>query len=191
MKILYYPATFPYSVRLFIILLSLRICLLLSTFVRICDVVVSVVTRVVHARFGIRIPTENKIFFTSPSVGPNKLAVYWLPGLFSWVKLLVHDVEHSHPSSAEVKNQWSYTSTPSVYLHEVDRDNFTFTIFLLFLNYLCIFLHYSLFIYLFLIHLFIYSFIHSFIPKLINPLLQNVFECRQHCILPWSQRYLR
>jgi hypothetical protein len=35
-------------------------------------------------------------------------------------------------------------------LHEVDRDNSTFTIFLLFLNYLCIFLHYSLFIYVFI-----------------------------------------
>jgi len=48
MKILHYAATFPYSVRLFIILLSLRIYLLLSTFVRICDAVVSVVTTVVH-----------------------------------------------------------------------------------------------------------------------------------------------
>jgi hypothetical protein len=83
MKILYYATTFPYSVRLFIILLSLRIYLLLSTFVRICDAVVSVVTRVVHARFSGRIPTENKIFFISPSVGPNKPAIYWLPDLFS------------------------------------------------------------------------------------------------------------
>jgi len=39
MKILHYAATFPYSVCLFIILLSLRIYLLLSTFVRICDTV--------------------------------------------------------------------------------------------------------------------------------------------------------
>jgi len=61
---------------------------------------------------------------------------------------LEHDVEHSHPSSAEVKNQWSYTSIPSLCLHEVDMDNSTFTIFSRFLNYLCIFLHYSSFIYL-------------------------------------------
>jgi hypothetical protein len=27
-------------------------------------------------------------------------------------------------SSAEVKNEWSYTSTPPVCLHGVDRDNF-------------------------------------------------------------------
>ena len=30
------------------------------------------------------------------------------------------------PSSAEVKNAWSYLSLTSVYLHGVDRDNFTF-----------------------------------------------------------------
>jgi hypothetical protein len=75
MKILRYAATFPYSVRLFIILLPLRIYLLLSTFVRIGDAVVSLVTRVVHARFGVRIPTGNKIFFTSPSLGPTKTAI--------------------------------------------------------------------------------------------------------------------
>ena len=48
MKILHYAATFPYSVRLFMILLSLCVYLLLSTFVRIFDAVVSVVTTVVH-----------------------------------------------------------------------------------------------------------------------------------------------
>jgi hypothetical protein len=75
MKILHYAATFPYYVRLFILLLSLHIYLLPSTFVRICDAVVSVVTRVVHARFDVRIPTRNKIFFTSPSMWPTKPAI--------------------------------------------------------------------------------------------------------------------
>ena len=31
-------------------------------------------------------------------------------------------------SSAEVKNDWSYTPTPPVHLHDVDRDNSTFTL---------------------------------------------------------------
>jgi len=48
MKILHFAVTFPYSVRLFIILLSLRIYLLLSIFVTICEAAVSVVTTVVH-----------------------------------------------------------------------------------------------------------------------------------------------
>jgi len=30
-----------------------------------------------------------------------------------------------HPS-AEVKNEWSYTTAYPIYLHGVDRDNFTF-----------------------------------------------------------------
>jgi hypothetical protein len=33
---------------------------------------------------------------------------------------------YSPPSSAEVKNEWSYTSTPHIYLHDMDRDNFMF-----------------------------------------------------------------
>jgi hypothetical protein len=32
---------------------------------------------------------------------------------------------HSLPSSAKVKNEWNYTSTPAVCLHCVDRDNFS------------------------------------------------------------------
>jgi hypothetical protein len=33
-------------------------------------------------------------------------------------------LDHSPPSSAEVKNEWSYTSTPLIYLLNVDRDRF-------------------------------------------------------------------
>jgi hypothetical protein len=38
-------------------------------------------------------------------------------------KVKGHDVIHSHQRIAEVKKEWSYTSTP---LHGVDRNNFTF-----------------------------------------------------------------
>jgi hypothetical protein len=31
-------------------------------------------------------------------------------------------------SSAEVKNEWSYTSSPSVFLHCVDRDNLIYSL---------------------------------------------------------------
>jgi hypothetical protein len=31
-------------------------------------------------------------------------------------------VKHTPPSSAKVKNEWSYTSTPAVCLHGVDRE---------------------------------------------------------------------
>jgi hypothetical protein len=35
------------------------------------------------------------------------------------VKSPGREADHLHPSSAEVKNAWSYTSTPPVRLHEV------------------------------------------------------------------------
>jgi hypothetical protein len=35
------------------------------------------------------------------------------------VKQLGHEADHSPPSSAKVKNVWSYTSTPPVHLHGV------------------------------------------------------------------------
>jgi hypothetical protein len=39
-------------------------------------------------------------------------------------------VDHSPPSSAEVKNEWSHSSAPLMCLHGVDRDNFTLSYFL-------------------------------------------------------------
>jgi hypothetical protein len=42
---------------------------------------------------------------------------------FPWVK------EVGCKSSAEVKKEWSYTSTPPVCLHGMHRDNFTFLLY--------------------------------------------------------------
>jgi hypothetical protein len=38
-------------------------------------------------------------------------------GTFPGVKRLGREADHSSPSSAEVKNAWSYTSTPPIRLH--------------------------------------------------------------------------
>jgi len=32
------------------------------------------------------------------------------------------EADHSPPSNAAVKNTWSYTSTPTIYRHGVDRE---------------------------------------------------------------------
>ena len=37
------------------------------------------------------------------------------------------EIDHSPPPSAEVKSEWSCTSTSPTYLHGADRHNFTFT----------------------------------------------------------------
>ena len=38
-------------------------------------------------------------------------------------------VDNSPPTKAEVKNQWSYTSTPRICFNGMGTDNFTFTLF--------------------------------------------------------------
>jgi hypothetical protein len=54
-----------------------------------------------------------------------------LRALSLWVKRPGHEADHSPPTSAEVKNAWSYISTP-LYVFMAwclvkHRDNFTFT----------------------------------------------------------------
>jgi hypothetical protein len=53
----------------------------------------------------------------SMCTGAPALGVQW-PG---------HNVKHSSPSNAEVRNEWNYTSTLPVCLHGVNRENITFT----------------------------------------------------------------
>jgi hypothetical protein len=48
---------------------------------------------------------------------------YWHS--FAGVMRPRHEVHPSPPRSAEVKNEWSYTSTPPISLHGVDGDNLT------------------------------------------------------------------
>jgi hypothetical protein len=57
----------------------------------------------------------------------------WVPGALSLgVKRTGREAYHSPPSSAEIKNAWSYTSTPQyvfmAWRFVKDRDNFTFTL---------------------------------------------------------------
>ena len=61
-----------------------------------------------------------------PTVGPTQPHIQLVPELFPW-----HEVDHSVPPSAEVKNEWSYTPTPAICLQGVDRNKFTFTFFTL------------------------------------------------------------
>jgi hypothetical protein len=48
-----------------------------------------------------------------PALGPTQPPIQWVPG----VKRPGLEADQSHPSSAEVQNAWSYTSTPAVRLH--------------------------------------------------------------------------
>lgn len=61
---------------------------------------------------------------------PNHLYVQRLAGIFNG-KGVGGEACHLVPSSVKVKNAWSYTSTPPICLHGVDRNAFVslFTLF--------------------------------------------------------------
>jgi hypothetical protein len=53
-----------------------------------------------------------------PVLGPTQLLIQWVPGALSLgVRRPGSEADYSPPSSAKVKNAWSYTSTPPVSLH--------------------------------------------------------------------------
>lgn len=47
-------------------------------------------------------------------------------GSFPGQKRLGHEVDSSSPASAEVKNEWRYTSTPHIRLNGMDRKDLPF-----------------------------------------------------------------
>jgi hypothetical protein len=57
---------------------------------------------------------------------PHRLIFNGYRGSFPGQKRLGHEVDSSSPSSAEVKNEWSYTSTPHIRLHGMDRKDLSF-----------------------------------------------------------------
>jgi hypothetical protein len=48
-------------------------------------------------------------------------------GFFPGIEQPTNTVDHLPPSSAKVKNVWTYTYTPHKYLHGMARDNLPFT----------------------------------------------------------------
>jgi len=55
-----------------------------------------------------------------PALGPTQPHMQWVPSALSLgVKRPGREADYSHPSSADVKNVWSYTSTPPVRVHGV------------------------------------------------------------------------
>jgi hypothetical protein len=62
------------------------------------------------------------LFTTSsrPALGPTQPPVKWIPGTLSvGVKRPGRETDHSPPSSAEVKNSWSYIANSPIRLHGV------------------------------------------------------------------------
>jgi len=80
-----------------------------------------------RGRFAVRKSLRTNVLQNRPDPfwGPATLLFSGYPGSFPGVTRTVREVDHSPPSSAEVKNGYSDTSTPAVCLHGVDRNNFT------------------------------------------------------------------
>jgi len=57
---------------------------------------------------------------------PTQTPIQVKPGAFSLgVKRPECEVNHSSPSSADVKNKWTYITAPPVGVHDVDRKKFS------------------------------------------------------------------
>ena len=56
--------------------------------------------------------------------GPPILLFNGFRGFFSGVKRPGRNVDHTPSSSAEIENEWSYTSTPAMLLPGLDSGNF-------------------------------------------------------------------
>jgi hypothetical protein len=84
-----------------------------------------------ESRQGLRISLFTTV--SRPALGPTQPLIQWVPGFVPLgVEWPGREADHSPPSSPEVKNAWSYTSTPTKRLHGVvlskkHGDNFTFT----------------------------------------------------------------
>lgn len=57
---------------------------------------------------------------SKPELGSTQPLIQWYRGSLSEVKRSGHDADHSPQSGVEVKDEWSYASSPS---YAVDRVN--------------------------------------------------------------------
>jgi len=79
------------------------------------------VTRLLVSRCGVRIPAEARDLFFQivlPAVGPTNG--------YREIKRPGREVDHSPPSSADVKNEWSPASAPTICLHGLYMDFYIF-----------------------------------------------------------------
>ena len=111
---------------------GLRIATVIISYIRFNAAGVRAVgtaTRQGAGRSGVRIPVGPKYFFSTEIIqtGSGAQPASYSVGI-RFVHLVnseVHEVNHLPSSSVKVKNEWSYTSTPPIRLHSVDRESFT------------------------------------------------------------------
>jgi hypothetical protein len=88
------------------------------------DILVSIVTRLQAGRSEFDSWQGQGIFLFATmsrlALEPTQTPIHWVPGvLFLEVKWPGCEADHLPPSSAKVKNAWSYTSTPPRHLRDM------------------------------------------------------------------------
>jgi hypothetical protein len=93
--------------------------------------VVDIATGLQAVKLWLRSQERQEIFLASetsrPTLEPMQPPFNWASVFFPGIKQLELEGNHSSPSNAEVKTEWSCTSAVPIHLHGVDRDSFTFT----------------------------------------------------------------
>jgi hypothetical protein len=94
------------------------------------DCVLDIVTGIRARPTGVRIKVRARHFSVLQNVqavsGAHPGSFQQISGFFSQIKQPGREVNHSSPSSADVKHMWSYTATPPICLLGADREVFTF-----------------------------------------------------------------
>ena len=93
--------------------------------------VVGIATVLGSGWYGIRIPVMARGFSLLLVQGPTQHHSVGAKAISPFLKWLGYEVNHTSPSNAEDKNEWSYTSTLPICLLGVYWDNFTLYLYLL------------------------------------------------------------
>jgi hypothetical protein len=93
---------------------------------------VGIATRLRAGRYGDHISAGGNRYFSSPEFPDRLLSVTSLllndyRSSFAGVSCPGQELDHSPPSCAGVKNDWSYISSHPISLYGVDKNTFTFT----------------------------------------------------------------
>jgi len=62
-----------------------------------------------------------------PGSRTHRASYTGVQGSFSRINQPGHESDHLPPSNTKVKNEWSYTSSPPLCLHDICRDKFAST----------------------------------------------------------------
>jgi hypothetical protein len=79
-----------------------------------------------YNKFGTNVWILNKFginLYVCPSIPGRSKRLFYHQKVKNGLNLLEFEVGHSPPSSAEFKDEWSYTSAPSLHLNDLHKNS--------------------------------------------------------------------